>query len=133
MRSMPPTRPSPRTTPHITSGPGVSRSPVRTEPSDTKVGESPIWSISLRLMVSLIRCSLECAGVIIRNVRRLAVTIMLTFSAGRVALIAAVALLAAGCSREQQNWRSAVAGDTSAAYVGVVEARPEAQLAVQAT
>ena len=55
MRSMPPTRPSPRMVPHTTSGPGVSRSPVRRTPSATKVGESPIWSISRRL--SFIRCS----------------------------------------------------------------------------
>ena len=42
MRSAPPTRPSPRTDPHTMSGPGVSRSPVNREPSETKVGESPI-------------------------------------------------------------------------------------------
>src|SRR2546423_12613444 len=132
MRSVPPTRPSPRTTPHITRGPGVSRSPVRTEPSATKVGESPIWSISLRLMVSLIRCSLECAGVIIRKVRRLGRPIMLTFGAGRVALIVVLALLAAGCSREQQDWRSAEAADTGEAYARFVEQYPDTELAVQA-
>src|SRR5256714_13181455 len=132
MRSVPPTRPSPRTTPHITRGPGVSRSPVRTEPSATKVGDSPIWSISLRLMVSLIRCSLECAGVIIRKVRRLGRPIMLTFGAGRVALIVVLALLAAGCSREQQDWRSAEAADTGEAYARFIEQYPDTELAVQA-
>src|SRR2546423_11445715 len=132
MRSVPPTRPSPRTTPHITRGPGVSRSPVRTEPSATKVGESPIWSISLRLMVSLIRCSLECAGVIIRKVRRLGRPIMLTFGAGRVALIVVLALLAAGCSRRQQDWRCAEAAETGEAYARFVEQYPDTELAVQA-
>src|SRR5205823_1992423 len=95
-------------------------------------GESPIWSISLRLMVSLIRCSLECAGVIIRKVRRLGRPIMLTFGAGRVALIVVLALQAAGCSREQQDWRSAEAADTGEAYARFVEQYPDTELAVQA-
>jgi len=41
--------------------------------------------------------------------------IMTTFGAGGVALITVLALLAAGCSREQQDWRSAEAADTSEA------------------
>src|SRR3979490_2245781 len=83
-------------------------------------------------MVSLIRCSLRCAGVIIRNVRRLRMPIMTTFGAGAVALITVLALLAAGCSREQQDWRSAEAADTSEAYGGFVEQHPDSELAVQA-
>ncbi|TLY94043.1 MAG: SPOR domain-containing protein [Gammaproteobacteria bacterium] len=58
--------------------------------------------------------------------------IMLTFGAGRVALIAVVALLAAGCGREQQDWRSAEAADTSEAYARFVEQHPDSELAVQA-
>src|SRR5439155_11104955 len=78
------------------------------------------------------RCSLECAGVIIRKVRRQGMPIMLTFGAGRVALIAVVALLAAGCGSEQQDWRSAEAADTSEAYARFVEQHPDSELAVQA-
>ena len=57
---------------------------------------------------------------------------MLTFGAGRVALIAVVALLAAGCGREQQDWRSAEAGDTSEGYARFLEQHPDSELAVQA-
>jgi cell division septation protein DedD len=58
--------------------------------------------------------------------------IMTTFGAGRVALITVLALLAAGCSREQQDWRSAEAADTSEAYGRFVEQHPDSELAVQA-
>jgi cell division septation protein DedD len=57
--------------------------------------------------------------------------IMITF-AGRVALIAVLATLAAGCSREQQDWRSAEAADTSEAYGRFVEQHPDSELATQA-
>ena len=57
---------------------------------------------------------------------------MLTLRAGRVALIAVLALLAAGCGREQQDWRSAEAADTSEAYARFVEQHPDSELAVQA-
>jgi cell division septation protein DedD len=57
---------------------------------------------------------------------------MLTFHAGRVALIAVLATLAAGCSREQQDWRSAEAADTSEAYGRFVEQHPDSELAAQA-
>jgi len=58
--------------------------------------------------------------------------IMTTFGAGGVALITVLALLAAGCSREQQDWRSAEAADTSEAYGRFVEQHPDSELAVQA-
>ena len=57
---------------------------------------------------------------------------MITFGAGRVALVAVVAVLAAGCSREQQDWRSAEAADTSEAYAGFVEQHPDSELTAQA-
>ncbi len=57
---------------------------------------------------------------------------MTTFGAGGVALITVLALLAAGCSREQQDWRSAEAADTSEAYGRFVEQHPDSELAVQA-
>ncbi|HEY0767658.1 MAG TPA: SPOR domain-containing protein [Steroidobacteraceae bacterium] len=57
---------------------------------------------------------------------------MITFGAGRIALIAVLATLAAGCSREQQDWRSAEAADTSEAYGRFVEQHPDSELAVQA-
>jgi len=57
---------------------------------------------------------------------------MTTFGAGGVALITVLALLAAGCSRDQQDWRSAEAADTSEAYGRFVEQHPDSELAVQA-
>ena len=57
---------------------------------------------------------------------------MTTFGAGGVALITVLALLATGCSREQQDWRSAEAADTSEAYGRFVEQHPDSELAVQA-
>ena len=57
---------------------------------------------------------------------------MITFGAGRVALIAVLAVLAAGCSREQQDWRSAEAADTSEAYGRFVELHPDSELTAQA-
>ncbi len=60
---------------------------------------------------------------------------MITFRsgrAGRVALIAVLATLAAGCSREQQDWRSAEAADTSEAYGRFVEQHPDSELGTQA-
>jgi cell division septation protein DedD len=58
--------------------------------------------------------------------------IMITFRTGRVALIAVLAVLATGCSREQQDWRSAEAADTSEAYGRFVEQHPDSELAVRA-
>lgn len=57
---------------------------------------------------------------------------MITFRAGSIALIALLATLAAGCSREQQDWRSAEAADTSEAYGRFVELHPDSELATQA-
>ena len=60
---------------------------------------------------------------------------MITFRAGRagrVALIAVLATAAAGCSREQQDWRSAEAADTSEAYGRFVEQHPDSELGAQA-
>jgi cell division protein FtsN len=58
--------------------------------------------------------------------------IMVTFHAGRIALIAAVASLAAGCSREQQDWRSAEGADTTEAWGRFIEQHPASELAPQA-
>ena len=57
---------------------------------------------------------------------------MITFRAGGVALIAVLATAAAGCSREQQDWRSAEAADTREAYGRFVEQHPDSELAAQA-
>ena len=57
---------------------------------------------------------------------------MITFRAGTVALIAVLATVAAGCSREQQDWRSAEAADTSEAFGRFVEQHPDSELAAQA-
>jgi len=57
---------------------------------------------------------------------------MITFHAGRLAPVALLALLAAGCSREQQDWRSAEAADTSEAYGQFLEQHPDSELKSQA-
>jgi hypothetical protein len=57
---------------------------------------------------------------------------MVTFHAGRLALIAMLASLAAACSREQQDWRSAEAADTSEAWAFFIEQHPDSELVPQA-
>jgi cell division septation protein DedD len=57
---------------------------------------------------------------------------MITFPAGSIALIAVLATLAAGCSREQQDWRSAEAADTHEAYGRFVDQHPDSELGAQA-
>lgn len=57
---------------------------------------------------------------------------MITFSAARVTLAAAVLAVLAGCSHEQQDWRSAEAADTGEAYTRFIEQHPESELANQA-
>ncbi len=57
---------------------------------------------------------------------------MITFCAARTTLLAAVLLLAAGCSREQQDWRSAEGADTSEAFAHFLEQHPASELAKQA-
>ncbi|HEY8051540.1 MAG: SPOR domain-containing protein [Steroidobacterales bacterium] len=60
---------------------------------------------------------------------------MVTFQGARVAraaFIAAVAVLAAGCSREQQDWRSAESAGTSEAFSVFIEQHPQSELVRQA-
>jgi len=57
---------------------------------------------------------------------------MITFRAGRVALITLLALSCAACSREQQDWRSAEAADTSEGYQRFLEQHADSELASQA-
>jgi cell division septation protein DedD len=57
---------------------------------------------------------------------------MITFRAGRVALVALLAASCAGCSREQQDYRSAEAADTSEAYGRFLEQHADSELASQA-
>lgn len=60
---------------------------------------------------------------------------MVTFQGGRVArtaLLAALAVLAAGCSREQQDWRSAESAGTSEAFGVFIEQHPQSELVRQA-
>ena len=57
---------------------------------------------------------------------------MITFCAARTTLLAAVLLLSAGCSREQQDWRSAEGADTSEAFAHFLEQHPTSELANQA-
>lgn len=57
---------------------------------------------------------------------------MVTLQAGRAALIALLVCLAAACSREQQDWRSAEAADTIEAYDQFLARHPDSELATQA-
>lgn len=61
---------------------------------------------------------------------------MVTFQGGRVAaaalLIVALAVLAAGCSREQQDWHSAESAGTSEAFGVFIEQHPQSELVRQA-
>jgi SPOR domain len=58
---------------------------------------------------------------------------MVTFHVGRqLALIAILAGLATACSREQQDWRSAEAADTSEAWAFFIEQHPDSELVPQA-
>src|SRR5215469_1583923 len=58
---------------------------------------------------------------------------MVTFQAGRVALLSLLAGLAtAACSQEQQDWRSAEGADTPEAWQRFVEQHPDSELVSQA-
>lgn len=57
---------------------------------------------------------------------------MITFCAARLTLVALLAMIAAGCSREQQDWHSAEAADTSEAYTRFLEQHADSELATQA-
>jgi hypothetical protein len=56
---------------------------------------------------------------------------MITFR-GRVALITVLGLACAACSREQQDWRSAEAADTTEAYGHFLDQHADSELATQA-
>jgi len=57
---------------------------------------------------------------------------MITLCAPRLTLAAALLALAAGCSREQQDWHSAEAANTSEAYARFLEQHADSELARQA-
>ena len=57
---------------------------------------------------------------------------MITLSAARMTLVALLATLAAGCSREQMDWRSAEAANTSEAYARFLEQHEGSEFAAQA-
>jgi hypothetical protein len=57
---------------------------------------------------------------------------MVTFPAGRVALLSLLAGLATACSREQQDWRSAESADSTEAWQRFVEQHPDSELVSQA-
>lgn len=56
---------------------------------------------------------------------------MITVSAARLALVALLATAAAGCSREQQDWRSAEAANTSEAYERFLDQHADSEFAAQ--
>lgn len=57
---------------------------------------------------------------------------MITVRAGSVAIGLCLVLLASGCSREQQDWRSAEAADTIDSYGQFIQRHPESELVTQA-
>ena len=57
---------------------------------------------------------------------------MVTFQAGRVALISLLVGLATACSREQQDWRSAQGADSTEAWQRFLDQHPESEFAGQA-
>ena len=57
---------------------------------------------------------------------------MVTFQAGRVALLSLLAGLATACSQEQEDWRSAEGADTTEAWQRFVEQHPDSELVGQA-
>ena len=57
---------------------------------------------------------------------------MITLCAARLTFVALLAALAAGCSPEQQDWRSAEAADSSEAYTHFLEQHADSELATQA-
>jgi SPOR domain len=57
---------------------------------------------------------------------------MVTFQAGRAALLTLFACLAAACTREQQDWRSAEAANSPEGWQRFLEQHPASELAGQA-
>jgi cell division septation protein DedD len=57
---------------------------------------------------------------------------MITVCAPRATVIALLAALAAGCSREQQDWHSAESADTAEGYTHFLEQHPDSELSKQA-
>lgn len=57
---------------------------------------------------------------------------MVTFQAGRVALLSLLAGLTTACNREQQDWRSAESADTTESWQRFVDEHPESELVNQA-
>ncbi len=57
---------------------------------------------------------------------------MVTLQAGRVVLVTLIAGMAAACSREQQDWRSAEGADTTEAWQRFVEQHPDSELVNEA-
>src|SRR5215470_13361630 len=57
---------------------------------------------------------------------------MITVSAQGMMLVALLAALAAGCSREQQDWRSAEAANTSESYARFLDQHAGSEFAAQA-
>jgi cell division septation protein DedD len=57
---------------------------------------------------------------------------MVTFQAGRIALVALLLGLVAACSDEQQDWHSAQSADTTEAWQRFIEQHPDSELILQA-
>ena len=57
---------------------------------------------------------------------------MVTFQAGRVALLTLLATLATACSQEKEDWRSAEAANTTEAWQRFVEQHPDSEFLDQA-
>jgi cell division septation protein DedD len=58
---------------------------------------------------------------------------MITVCTPRLAVITLLAVLAAGCSREQQDWHSAESADTAEGYTHFLEQHPDSEMSRQAS
>ena len=72
------------------------------------------------------------SGGLISRSRKGKVLTMITIRARSGAIGVCLLLLVAGCSREQQDWRSAEAADTIEGYGQFIQRHPESELATQA-
>jgi SPOR domain len=59
-------------------------------------------------------------------------SMMLTFRAGKLAALMVSVAMLGGCSREQQDWRSAEASDTVEGYGDFLHRHPDSELATEA-
>src|SRR5579859_5693393 len=83
-------------------------------------------------MAPVLRPALAEGVVTISSSRKGKVLTMITVRAGSSAIGVCLLLVLAGCSREQQDWRSAESTDTIDSYGQFIQRHPESELVTQA-